>query len=610
MEQGPAGGSAASAAGGVLLPLSESEQQRYSELFSRCCPPPEAAAGGSSVGELFRASQLPPDTLHQITEVCGAKRVGYFGPAQFYLALKLIAAAQAGFPVRLESVKNELPLPRFPALQADADARYGPPAELHPVKFQVPHAALEKNCYKRAEEGDKQEAMSPPMSPICSPPASPSAYQRIPFTYGYGKARSGLEQQHGAPYEVRHSAHQQDGPAAGGYGAKPALACSALNRSLSVEREQQDSSSHYSDDPWRITEEQRDYYINQFRSLQPDLSSFVSGSVAKNFFTKSKLPIPELSHIWELSDVDCDGALTLPEFCAAFHLVVARKNGYQLPEALPDTLLPGYLQAASLKPIHDCTLFDSYPEALPGSQQSRECSRTEASAEEAPDKPALTQDGKKDDKQALKASAALRTIPKEFQHFTMKTAAQEPNPNVLRARPRSRSYSSTSIEDAMKKGEEPPTPPPRPQKSHSRASSLDLNKVFQQSSPAVRSAWLPPPPALPPRPSVAQEVVLAQPPSKPARRKLRTEAQGLETPEMSPTISVTSALPAAKTHLSVPRQPSRQKRAIQTAIRKNKEANAVLARLNSELQQQLKEVHKERIALETQLEQLRPVTVL
>lgn len=35
----------------------------------------------------------------------------------------------------------------------------------------------------------------------------------------------------------------------------------------------------------------------------------------------------------------------------------------------------------------------------------------------------------------------------------------------------------------MKRGEDPPTPPPRPQKTHSRASSLDLNKVFQPSVP-------------------------------------------------------------------------------------------------------------------------------
>ncbi|NXV46627.1 REPS2 protein, partial [Uria aalge] len=639
MEQGPAGGLAAGAAaaapaagtGGLLLPLSESEQQRYSELFSRCCPPPEAAAGGSSVGELFRASQLPPDTLHQITEVCGAKRVGYFGPAQFYIALKLIAAAQSGFPVRIESIKNELPLPRFMALKNDSEVRYGTPAELHGVKFQVPHATLEKNSYKRTDEGDKQEPKSPPMSPICSPPASPSTYQRIPLSYGYGKSRSGLEQQHAAPYEVRHSTHQQDGPSSGNYGAKPALASSTLNRSLSAEREQPESSAHYSDDPWRITEEQRDYYVNQFRSLQPDLNSFVSGSVAKNFFTKSKLPIPELSHIWELSDVDCDGALTLPEFCAAFHLVVARKNGYQLPETLPETLQPEYLQAGNNVPA-----AGRVPVAISETQRVGKMG-FKASAEEVPDNSALLQDAKKEDKQALKVGTPLKTIPKEFQHLTVKTAAQESN--ALRARPRSRSYSSTSIEDAMKKGEEPPTPPPRPQKSHSRASSLDLNKIFQQNTQAVRSGWLPPPPpALPPRPSVSQteqvsevelhpqmnrppsqaeenssakkEVVLTQPPSKPTRRKLRTETQGLETPELSPTINVTSSLPAVKPHLPVQKPSSKQKRAIQTAIRKNKEANAVLARLNSELQQQLKEVHKERIALETQLEQLRPVTVL
>ena len=32
----------------------------------------------------------------------------------------------------------------------------------------------------------------------------------------------------------------------------------------------------------------------------------------------------------ELSDFDKDGALTLVEFCAAFHLVAARNNGYDL----------------------------------------------------------------------------------------------------------------------------------------------------------------------------------------------------------------------------------------------------------------------------------------
>ncbi|XP_050819699.1 ralBP1-associated Eps domain-containing protein 2 isoform X8 [Gopherus flavomarginatus] len=559
------------------------------------------------------------------------------------------------------------------ALKNDIEMRYGNAAEILGVKFQIPRPILEKNSFRRSDEGDKknstslflkQETKSPPMSPMCSPPASPSNYQRISLSYGYGKSRSKLEQPHGVSYEARHSTHQQDGPATGNYGSKSALVHSSLSRFLSVESEPQDSSN-YPDDPWRITEEQREYYINQFKSLQPDLNSLISGSVAKNFFTKSKLPIPELSHVWELSDVDCDGALTLPEFCAAFHLIVARKNGYPLPDMLPETLLPDYLQPASLKPKRDCALLDSYSESLPVSQQTRDFNRTEletvcedptnseplilfdvatsivepTSVEEMPDKSALTQDANSDDNQALNISTTAKTIPKDFkpsQHLSVKTVVQESN--TLKARPRSRSYSSTSIEEAMKKGEEPPMPPPRPQKSHSRASSLDLNKIFQQNTQAVKSGWLPPPPALPPRPFVSQteqvseielhpqmnrapsqteesspmrkEILLTQPPSKPIRRKFRSENQMLENQELTPTSSVTSSVPAVKPHLPAQKQSSKQKRAIQTAIRKNKEANAVLARLNSELQQQLKEVHKERIALETQLEQLRPVTVL
>ncbi|XP_072850435.2 ralBP1-associated Eps domain-containing protein 2 isoform X1 [Pogona vitticeps] len=714
MEPLPAAATASGpAAGGAAFLLAASEQPSYAELFSLCgggggggggspaAPEPgsgpsatastAAAAAGSKVAELFRASQLPAETLHQITELCGAKRVGYFGRAQFYAALKLIAAAQSGLPVRLESIQNELPLPRFMAPKSDSETRYSHLTEAPGAKFQIPHTTLEKNCFRRFGEGEKQqEAKSPPLSPIGSPPASPSSYQRIPLSYGYGILRSGVEQQHGGAYEARFSAHQQDGPTSGACASKSVPPHSSLVRSVSAEREPQDSSSNYPDDPWRITEEQREYYTNQFKSLQPDLNAFISGSVAKNFFTKSKLPIPELSHIWELSDVDCDGALTLAEFCAAFHLVVARKNGYLLPDTLPETLLPDCLQAASLKPKSD-RVMNSYSELLSVNQQTRDFSRTELETvredpnnseplihfeattvepemppEEIPDKAPLKQGTVNDDKQGLKISASAQAISKEFklsQHLAVKTVVQESN--TLKARPRSRSYSSTSIEDAMKKGGEPPTPPPRPQKSHSRASSLDLNKIFQQNTQVVRAGWLPPPPpALPPRPLISQvshpitntelntqlksgyidftlqeqveqkseieahlpenktssqaeesspakkEVLLAQPPSKPIRRKFRPEGQMVENQELSPTKTLASSLPAIRSHHSVPKQSSKQKKVIQTAIRKNREANAVLARLNSELQQQLKEVHKERTALENQLEQLRPVTVL
>ncbi|KAM9668923.1 ralBP1-associated Eps domain-containing protein 2 isoform 8-T8 [Dama dama] len=582
------------AAGGLCgsgppLLLSESEQQYYSELFARCAAasgggpgpgPPEAAraapgaatAAAGPVADLFRASQLPAETLHQITELCGAKRVGYFGPTQFYVALKLIAAAQSGLPVRIESIKCELPLPRFMMSKTDAEIRFGNTTELHGAKVQIPYLITEKNTFKRIDDEDKQETQSPSMSPLASPPSSPPHYQRVPLSHGYSKLRSSTEQMHSAPYEARQPLVQPEGPSSGGPGAKPPRHQVSLIRSFSVERELQDNSTSYPDEPWRITEEQREYYVNQFRSLQPDPSSFISGSVAKNFFTKSKLSIPELSYIWELSDADCDGALTLPEFCAAFHLIVARKNGYPLPEGLPPTLQPEYLQAAFPKPKWECALFDSYSESVPANQQPRDLNRMELSIKDMADFPVPTQDVTGDDKQALK-SATDEDLPKDM-----------------------------SEDSASKSGLLPPPPalPPRPCPSQSeQASEAELHPQLNRApSQAAESS------------PTKKEIPYSQPPSKPIRRKFRPENQATENQEPSTTVGGPASVTTVKPHPAVQKQSSKQKKAIQTAIRKNKEANAVLARLNSELQQQLKEVHQERIALENQLEQLRPVTVL
>ncbi|XP_043928988.1 ralBP1-associated Eps domain-containing protein 2 isoform X2 [Protopterus annectens] len=730
-----------------LMPLSEEEQRRYADFFSWCQVTTEGGSVGkvaaiSKVGDLFKASQLPSDTLHQIMELCGAKRLGYFGPAQFIVALKLIAAAQSGLPVRLESIKSELSLPHFVGVNIDSEMKHRntfQSSEGHRHQFHIPRTVLEKSTLKHsADSSEKWETLSPPLSPN-SPPTSPSGYQSAPPNYGHGKARNANDLQHTALLEGRPvgtAAILQESSTSVNYGVRPSVAQTSVNQPQPAERESVSDESEYSTDPWRITEEQREYYTVQFKTLQPDLSSLISGSVAKNFFTKSKLPIPELSHIWELSDVDCDGALTLPEFCAAFHLIVARKNGYPLPDVLPKTLIPESFTMGIPKAVQDGTLLGSYPDSLPVNQQPKDlnCNEPESinqesarseplivfdeeppatpqstsrrtSLEVKPDadfqKPDLTHDSKVQDL-SRKISSSLhieQSDPRSLQESSAKTVVALEVDHQLKARLRPRSYSSTSIDDAMKKVEEPPTPPPRPQKTHSRASSLDLNKLLQQNSQAGKSPWLPPPPppppALPPRPPTSQTPLhgasteptvyhkhaVQQPKfadfskfdeqsgqmskpeihslqnkvihkeenspvtktgqitkpetysttnkvifkeeastvtkdtapshlhSKPARRKFRPECQIIENQEPALTKSAPSSQPGTKSHSAIHRQSSKAKKAIQTAIRKNKEANAVLARLNSELQQQFKEVHQDRIALESQLEQLRPLVI-
>ncbi|MBN3283411.1 REPS2 protein, partial [Polyodon spathula] len=643
MEQGPG-----TVSGGGFISLSENEQRCYSDLYTLCQADSSGKLAASKVGELFRASQLPADTLHQVTELCGAKRLGYFGTGQFYVALKLLAAAQSGFPVRLESIKSEMPLPRFVGMKNDAEVlRYPNHSQntesqgLHLGKPSVTIAqpSLDRNALKRTESlGDKQE----PWSPLRSPPSSPSSSsnQDKPLSYTYRKQWSSTEQLT-ASYESKHPSRplfRQEVSSPSNYGSKSSLTHSSVTQARSVERSAEEGSADYHDDPWRITEEQRDYYTMQFKSLQPDVSSLISGSVAKNFFTKSKLSIPELSHIWELSDVDCDGALTLLEFCAAFHLIVARKNGYSLPEKLPQTLQPGFLQidAVPIESLHPLELFFShFVVTVP---------QIESTYPPLSDISTPKQEPRIDSCMSAfspKRNPAFKDTSAEHKHLENTSAAKTDPPQELdlqvKSRTRQRSYSSTSIGDAMKKVEEPPTPPPRPQKTHSRASSLDLNTIFQQSSQGYKGGWLPPP-ALPPRPLAAQiphfvsstettsqqkpvrklnfadfskfseegqlgkaagsseersslkkvrpDILPAQPPLKPIRRKYRPESQNLDNQDPTPPLPPPSSFSAPGTKPHPPVQ--KQKRAIQTAIRKNKEANAVLARLNSELQQQLK----------------------
>ena len=89
---------------------------------------------------------------------------------------------------------------------------------------------------------------------------------------------------------------------------------------------------------WIVTKE-RSKWDAIFESLSP-VKGKVSGSVAKKEMIKSKLPNPVLAKVWRLADVDSDGALDSDEFALAMHLINIKLEGYDLPEDLPEHLVP------------------------------------------------------------------------------------------------------------------------------------------------------------------------------------------------------------------------------------------------------------------------------
>ncbi|KAM4770810.1 ralBP1-associated Eps domain-containing protein 1 [Rhinophrynus dorsalis] len=798
------------------LSLSEAEQKYYSDLFAYCdTDSTKKVASNGRVLELFRAAQLPSEVSLQIMELCGATRLGYFGRSQFYIALKLVAVAQSGLPLRVESLNTvkDLPLPRFLVSKNEQDSRHSAghnsegdnPASYSgvipppPGRIQVKKGSVSHDGIQTRGPAEQQESTSPVVSPHQSPPTSPHSWRKHsrhasggnserpvtgtgPFWTPYNEAQTGGSSGEGVWSEQSPLPHQENWvsfadtpPSSALLAMHPASVQDQTTArtvaSATTTNEIRRQSSSY-DDPWKITDEQRQYYINQFKNIQPDLNGFIPGSAAKEFFTKSKLPIPELSHIWQLSDFDKDGALTLDEFCAAFHLVVARKNGYDLPEKLPESLMPklidlddsaagdqssevGFSSSPAEAPPSKSPSMPSLNQTWPEMNQSSE--QWETFSERSSSSQTLTQFDSNiapaDPDTAIVHPVPIRMTPSKIhmQEMELKRTASDPaNPtSPLHIKPqelseesnlsssvkfvpgnpvadsysssdsfnsdpeeignvvtRQRSHSGTSPDNTA-----PPPPPPRPHASHSRSSSLDMNRTFAVTTGQQPATTVPHPPAVPPRPLPTQtsgshmhrsveseglishtstspqqipeqpnfadfsqfeafascvteqssddsekhsEVVQVEkpsseairgaklngrveeksvtavpansgkvstplaPPPKPVRRRLKSEDELKPEAEehnqnQKPslvTTSTTTTTTAVACQPSIPRSAGKDKKSIQASIRRNKETNTVLARLNSELQQQLKDVLEERISLEVQLEQLRPFSHL
>ncbi|XP_035825555.1 ralBP1-associated Eps domain-containing protein 1 isoform X2 [Aplysia californica] len=785
------------------LKLGDRELQYYAELFQACDVEGSGKITGPKASELFLASGLSPDILKQITELCGAKRLGHFGRSQFYIALRLVAIGQAGLPLKLDTLNpgKDIPLPKFSSAKgneqalADRKKSSGEPDGVvtadkpsGQLSGQLPPPPGSKKSHSRSLSGQYRgvvpdgppaqfnsttqsntrdesphNSKSPPFSPTQSPPTSPANQKPLlkqhtapammfpnstasgggaptqapplssssmdnmdstappdrghvnPVAMGdgaaVGRGQAGPAatapggQGHNHGHQRPLSGEQQPGQENGSWTMfededSQMLIGSGLKQHYnSLEPPNFDSSSISSeaesvDDVWSITEEQRDYYVNQFKTMQPDLNAVITGPVAKHFFEKSKLPVVELSKIWQLSDLNCDGALSLEEFCIAMHLVVLRRNDIELPEHLPISLMP-YSALASDEPFAaDLPPGSTLKRATPPSPQN--VAQWTAFVQESDSSSGVPSPAHLANFEFAKPSAdpelkivqpvAVRMSPEGLpmqnegvdrgRAFSDSAVPHEPGgadpgeltPPLTKQRANTESHPldssqsetpnskySTPIQgrprpvppkkqsavpvvvrgqlqpppgtpaDAVSSNSEqnasghssqaPPTPPPRP--PHGRSMSVDVKSNAQMVAPAV------PPRVSPKEVSQAQSApksgdvsapvsegtVVVQPldaPSGPENSQpapVSAEKDLMEDEDTADNSGKDRLQPKPAMAL---RQVSRDRRDILMAVRTHKERNTMLTRLNSELNQELQEVMEQRIALEIQLEHLRP----
>ena len=102
-----------------------------------------------------------------------------------------------------------------------------------------------------------------------------------------------------------------------------------------------------------IVDEERERWTEEFQKLIPNDSGKIEGRKVKPYFVATKLPNSTLGKIWQLSDIDRDGALDYEEFALMMHLIhnVALQD-HGLPEKLPKHLIPPTKRIAEVTSAH------------------------------------------------------------------------------------------------------------------------------------------------------------------------------------------------------------------------------------------------------------------
>ncbi|OZC07366.1 hypothetical protein X798_05594 [Onchocerca flexuosa] len=104
---------------------------------------------------------------------------------------------------------------------------------------------------------------------------------------------------------------------------------------------------------WTIPHHNKLKYCQQFNQLDKSRIGSLSGVHARNILSQSQLPNSLLAEIWNLSDYNKDGRLSVEEFCVAMHFIDSVKAGYLLPKTLPPELATHCSRSVSDSPVPD-----------------------------------------------------------------------------------------------------------------------------------------------------------------------------------------------------------------------------------------------------------------
>lgn len=381
-------------------PFTAEEQRQYDSLFRELDKDGTGVVVGEDARATFEKSGLAPMILGEIWQLADPTNLGYLTQFGFNVALRLIGHVQSGAKPDRALIDIAGPLAKFqPPQQQQAQfpqqtSQQGvnglPPLTNHDISKFVQLFA--RNAPSGVISGDQARGIflkaKLPTNVLGQIWALADRTNRGQLTRDefviamyliQGSIQGAIKQ---LPQSIPQSTWDQvkffQSPAISGTGS-PSLPQSQTfspqttgSQRPSVSRVPSSFANASSD--WTITPQKKAQFDNIFEGLDKNSQGVLGPNDVAPFLMTSKLPQDVLATVWDLADIHNTGQFTKDEFAIAMFLVQKKIAGCELPEIIPDSLLPSthpavqqqqqQQQQQADKPIPRIPSRDTKPSAL------------------------------------------------------------------------------------------------------------------------------------------------------------------------------------------------------------------------------------------------------
>uniref|UniRef100_A0A8C5JWY3 Epidermal growth factor receptor pathway substrate 15 n=1 Tax=Jaculus jaculus TaxID=51337 RepID=A0A8C5JWY3_JACJA len=282
----------------------------------------------SDAAALLKKSGLPDLVLGKIWDLADTDGKGVLSKQEFFIALRLVACAQNGLEVSLNSLNLAVPPPRF----------HDPGSPLLTSAL----SAAELPWSVKPEDKAKYDAIFDSLSPV---DGLLSGDKVKPVLLNSKLPVEIL----GRVWELSDIDHD-------GKLDRDEFAVAMFLVYCALEKEPVPMSLPPALVPpskrqtWVVSSAEKAKYDEIFLKTDTDMDGFVSGSEVREIFLKTGLPSALLARIWALCDTKGCGKLSKDQFALAFHLINQKLlKGTDPPHVLPPEMVPPSDRSSSHK---------------------------------------------------------------------------------------------------------------------------------------------------------------------------------------------------------------------------------------------------------------------